>query len=238
MKHHFWLSLTAFFGWACAPVLAQESYYVIVYGAQRPIINQPSLTHSWATFIRVSGEAGTPAVKIDSFTVSWLPATLEVRPLKLHPEPGVNLDVHPSFQWAQDNCLRVSMWGPYQIDKCLYDRAVFKFSRLENGEVRYKAADIGYDSYYVCNCIHALADIAQGPRLRIGQPGWGETASYFITLTYRPFIIDDGRTHAWLLGPLGLEGYRVVRRDLEDNPTRNLLLRGAQNVWQYRLRRD
>lgn len=235
-------TLVAIAGTPPAPVVVQppvpESYYVIVWGSQRPIINQPNHTHSWATFVRVTGDPAVPgACKIDSFTVSWLPATLIVRPLKLHPEPGVNLDLHRTFAWAINDHQRISMWGPYQIDKCLYDRAVFKHFRLENGEVRYKAADFGYDSYYVCNCIHALADIAEGPRLRIGQPGWGESASYFITLTYRPFMIGDTQTHDWLLAPLGLDGYCVVRRDLENNPTGGLLLRGAQNMRQYKLRR-
>jgi hypothetical protein len=219
-----------------APAKAQESYYAIVFGSQRPVFNQPDHTHNWAVFVRVIGDPCKPGALIEPFTVSWLPCTLIVRPLKLHPEPGVNLELHRTFAWAYDDRQRVSMWGPYQIDKSLYDSAVVKFARLESGEVRYKAADVGYDSWYVSNCIHALADISQGPRLRVGQPGWGESAAYFITLTYRPFIIDDSRTHDWLLGPLGLGGYHVVRRDLEDNPTHNLLLRGAQNLRQFRLR--
>src|SRR5688572_10384417 len=219
-----------------APTL--ETYYVIMWGSQRPILNQPDHTHSWATFVRVAGDPAVPgACRIDSFSVSWLPATLIVRPLKLHPEPGVNLELHSTFAWATGDRQRISMWGPYQIDRCLYDRAAAKHFRLESGEVRYKAADFGYDSYYVSNCIHALADIAQGPRLRIGQPGWGESASYFITLTFRPYMIDDTQIHDWLLEPLGLDGYCVVRRNLEDNPTGGLLLRGAQNLRQYKLRR-
>jgi hypothetical protein len=215
---------------------AQESYYVIVFGSQRPVINQPDHTHSWAVFVRVVGDPCQPGAQIDHFHVSWLPATLIVRPLKIHPEPGVNLELHRTINWALDDRQCISMWGPYQIDKCLYDSAVAKFMRLESGAVRYKAADFGYDSAYVSNCIHALADISQGPRLRIGQPGWGESASYFITLTYRPFIIDDNRTHDWLLAPLGLTQYHFTRRDLEVNPTSGLMLRGAQNFKQRRLR--
>jgi hypothetical protein len=214
---------------------AQESYYVIIFGSQRPIINQPAHTHTWATFIRVVGDPAKPQ-KVEPYNVSWLAATMIVRPLALFPEPGANVELHRSVQWALDDCQRVSMWGPYQIDKCLFDRALDKQASLEAGEVRYKAEDIGHNSARVSNCIHAVADIVQGPRLRIGQPGWGQSASYFVALTYRPFIIDDQTTHDWLLDALALRNYPIVRRDLEDNPTRNILLRGMQNIWQYRLR--
>lgn len=216
---------------------AQESYYVMVFGSQRPVINQPAHTHSWATFVRVTCDPARPgATRIEPHTISWLAATLVIRPMALHPEPGVNLELHRTLQWAYDDCQRVSVWGPYQVDKCLFDRALIKQSALESGEVRYKANDVGYDSARVSNCVHACADVAQGPRLRVGQPGWGQSASYFVTLTYRPFIIDDQTTHDWLLDALALRNYPLVRRDLDDNPTRNILLRGMQNVWQYRLR--
>ena len=108
---HFLLGLGALaaLAQAAAPPapLAMESYYVIVWGAQRPIINQPNHTHSWATFVRVAGDPAAPgSCRIDSFTVSWLPATLIVRPLKLHPEPGVNLELHRTFAWAINDRLR------------------------------------------------------------------------------------------------------------------------------------
>lgn len=220
-----------------AGATAQESYYVLVFGSQRPIINQGAHTHTWATFVRVTGDPTRPgASKVEPHTVSWLAATLIIRPMALLPEPGVNLDLHRSLQLAYDDCQRVSMWGPYQIDKCFFDRAVIKQATLESGAVRYKAVDVGYDSARVSNCVHACADISQGPRLRVGQPGWGQSASYFVALTYRPFMLDDRTTHDWLLDALALRPYPIVRRELEDNPTRNFVLRGMQNIRQYRLR--
>jgi len=216
---------------------ADEKYYLIVFGSQRPIINQPAHTHTWATFIRVVDNPAKPgSAKVEPYTISWLPATLIIRPMALRPEPGVNLELHRTVNFVLDDCQCVMMWGPYEIEKCFFDRVAAKKASLESGEVRYKANDTGRDSARVSNCIHAVADISQGPRLRIGQPGLGHSASYFVALTFRPFIIDDQTTHDWLLDALALRDYPIERRDLEDNPTRNIALRLMQNLWQFRLR--
>jgi hypothetical protein len=45
------------------------------------------------------------------------------------------------------------MWGPYRIRKDLYDRAAAQRAYLESGAVRYKAADTGYRSARVSNCV-------------------------------------------------------------------------------------
>ena len=231
------LSLLALTFLAVSTAGADERYYLIVFGSQRPIINQPAHTHTWATFIRVVDDPAKPgSAKVEPYTISWLAATLIVRPLALRPEPGVNLELHRTVNWALDDCQCITMWGPYEVEKCFFDRVAAKKASLESGEVRYQANDIGRNSARVSNCIHAVADISQGPRLRIGQPGWGHSASYFVALTFRPFMIDDRTTHDWLLDALALRDYPIERRDLEDNPTRNIALRVAQNFWQFRLR--
>src|SRR5215210_6844984 len=124
------------------PTPSEESYFVVVFSAQRPIINQPRHAHNWATFIRVSGPAG-PNAKVDWHTVSWMPATLFVRPWRPLAEDGVNLDLQHTIEWARNDCLRISLLGPYRIDKCLFDRSLAKVEQLQSGSVRYKAIDFG-----------------------------------------------------------------------------------------------
>jgi hypothetical protein len=217
---------------------ADEAYFVVIFGSQRPIISQPNHTHSFATFIRLTGDLCQPAsAQLEAFTISWLPQTMEVRVFAFRPECGANFDLPTTLNWACDDGQRISFWGPFQIDKCLYDRALWKFGQLNSGSVQYKAVDTGYNSAEVSNCIHAVADVVQGPRLRIGTPGWGQSASYFLTLTFQPYFLDGGRTHDWLLDRLGLGCWRLIRRDLDrGNPTVKLLLRGAQNLRHWRLR--
>jgi hypothetical protein len=212
---------------------AGDAYFVLVFGAERPDINRPCYTHSWATFVRVSC-ADSPAV--EAFTISWMPRNLQIRPWALLPEAGVNLDLSESLAWADGVRVRVSLWGPYQIDRALYERAAAKRARLDSGEVRFKSNDAAYNSDTVSNCVKAVADVAEGPRVRVGQPGWGESASYFVVQSYRPFLLDPSSTHDWLLDQLGLASVRFVRRSLDENPTRSPVLRAAQNLLNWRLR--
>src|SRR5438309_366235 len=86
---------------APAAARAEDRHYLWVFAAQaRPWC--PAHTHTWATFARV-GEGAAPAGPrpLETFTISWMPATLKVRFQALRPEPGVNLDLLTSFQFVQ-----------------------------------------------------------------------------------------------------------------------------------------
>jgi hypothetical protein len=195
---------------------AGEVYFMVVFGAERPH-KRATHTHSWATFIRAHGEGDNLATyALEWRTISWLPHSLNVRTVCVLPEPGVNLDLHATFDLVLREKLRISQWGPYQIDKTLYERALQQIEYLESGAVRYKAVDVGYSTRRVSNCIHALSDLAQRHgRLRIGSPAWGELASYEITRELRPWIINPCQVHDWLEVPLGLRNYPIVHRTLD-----------------------
>jgi hypothetical protein len=131
------------------------------------------------------------------------------------------------------------MWGPYQIDCALYERARRQADALDQGALCYKAVDALYPVERVSNCIHVFGALAVGaPRLRFATPGWGESASYFITLNLAPWILDRCQTHEWVTERLGLGCYPIARRDLDHNPTRNPVLRESQNVLQRNVTRD
>src|SRR6202022_3434320 len=100
---------------------------------------------------------------------------------------------------------RVSLWGPYQIDRDLFERAVRQIRLLDSGQVLYKANDTGYRVDHVSNCIHAVSSIVEGIRLRVGSPGWGETASYAVLVRFQPWVIDHDRVHPWVGSALGLD---------------------------------
>jgi hypothetical protein len=54
-----------------------------------------------------AARAGAAAVDVGA--ISWLPATLDIRPLRLYPEPGVDLGTHETIVYARDDGERVSM---------------------------------------------------------------------------------------------------------------------------------
>jgi hypothetical protein len=212
---------------------AAESYYVVIFAAQQHDgTNHAHIAHSFGTFVKLTwADQCHPAPRMEAFTISWLPQTMDVHLWRVLPEPGVNVDLPASLALAQRQCQCVSMWGPYEIQPCLYERALARKAELESGHVRYKALDTGFPTARVTNCIHALSDIAfDTKRLRLGTPSWGDPASFFIVQSFRHWIIAEERTHDWLLPPLGLANYPVIRRDLCHNPTERPVARAIQNA--------
>ncbi len=69
-----------------------ERFYVLVFASQS-VPRTPAYAHTWATVVRaVDRPGGRPAP--EAHTISWLPATLDIRPLRPRVEPGVNLGLH------------------------------------------------------------------------------------------------------------------------------------------------
>jgi hypothetical protein len=195
---------------------AGDAYYVMVFGAQRTP-PQPRYAHSFATFVHATWEGDGPcpdSPTLEARTISWLPANGIVRVVALA-ECGRNFELFETLHWARDSQQRVSMWGPYQIEQPFHDRSMRHKALLDSGQVLYKADDAGHRTDRVSNCIHAVSSAAEGYRLRVAQPGWGEMASYAIVMRFRPFIIDDEHIHTWIGSALGLDDYPIIYRDLE-----------------------
>jgi hypothetical protein len=212
------------------PAQADEAYFMLVFGSQRPV-NLPRHTHTFATFVKATWTGpGCTTPQIQAWTISWLPCTLAIEPYRLCPESGMNLDLHSTLRWARADGQRISLWGPYQIQKELFDHALGQIAHLQSGAVSYKAVDTGYPADRVSNCSHAVGALVPDSRIHLGIGSWGDSASYFVTLALAPWIIDSRRTHDWILPRLGLCDCPLVRRGLECIPTRNPLVRTWQMV--------
>ena len=212
------VALLLFWGVGETQARAAEFYYVTVFGAQRDALT-PSLTHSFATFSRAVGSGPCAQnYRLESFTISWLPRTRECCAYRLLPEPGVNLGLCQTLKWAADNGMRVSAWGPYQIDKELYDRAWRQFVLLHNGEVEYKMLDAGFCSCRATNCSHAVSSVADGHRRQILSPGYGETAGYYLARRFCPWVVNPCHAHDWVYARLGLNASPILRRDIDEPP--------------------
>jgi hypothetical protein len=137
---------------------SEEFYYVAVFGSQQMPPN-PNYTHSFAAFTKATGEGPCPKAFVvdECFSISWLPRTLEVRTRKLCPECGVNYPLHPTIKLALSEDQRVSLWGPYRIDRELYEKARAQAGLLESGRVQYKAA------------IASACLVPDGARRRVGS---------------------------------------------------------------------
>jgi hypothetical protein len=216
---------------------AEQFYYMSVFSAQRPVINRPMYSHTFAAFVKQTVCNGKSS--LESFTISWLPRGRLVQPLALLPEEGRNYGLHETLQFAACEKTRVSMWGPYQIQPLLYCRALKQRGQLESGEVLYKAVDTPWPAARVSNCIHAVSDLAEdSPPLRIASSGWGDPASYYVTLHLSPWIIDYRRTYEWVYDVLGLRSYCIVRRDLSEGNPAGVGVSAFMSVTQIRLQRQ
>lgn len=195
-----------------ARVRAAEWYYVMVFGSQ----SSPKAlryTHTWATFVKAEGEGTDPsAYTLSENTISWLPRTLDVRVLAIHPETGVNLSLEDTLRVVHGTRQDVMMWGPFIIRKELYDRSLWVRSILESGQAQYRAISTSRDML-VSDCIHAVAAVDpvfgrdHYPLVRIGIP-----ASRYIARQVVVRSVHDQASHdsSWLVPRLGLDRYPIT----------------------------
>jgi hypothetical protein len=200
-------------GFFASAARADDSYYMLIFAYQgRP--NLPRFAHSFAAFVKTSEvkDVGLDASRIEIHTISWLPATLSVEPLRLRPVAGRNLDLLETLQLAASQNADISAWGPYRIQKDLYDRAVAQIDRLSRGEIAFKAMDRGFRPTTASNCFHAISDILDGPLLDTGT-AYGNPASEMVRDHLSGQIIQPNSTYRFLIKPMGLEKYPITYRD-------------------------
>ncbi len=188
---------------------AEELYYMVVFAAQRSF-NRPQHTHTFATFVKATGEGPTlDSYQIENHTISWTAARLQLHLYRWRPEQGVNLDLQASLQLALRNRERLCKWGPYQIQQELYERAVQQVARLESGAVQYKLLDRRFRPHRAICCIHAVSDIHPENRILDSGRARGESASALVVRHLRPWILAPDETHDWVSERLGLSAYPI-----------------------------
>jgi hypothetical protein len=199
---------------ALAPPPAADGtrYYFILFGGQS-VPYHPRTAHTWATFVKATPADGK--MLVESFTISWLPVTAEVRPLRLHAEPGKNFTLEETFAIAESNRDRISMWGPFEIDAAWYERAVVQAARLESGVVQYRVLDSFGLNDRVQHCVRAITSsdttrqLRLQPVLQVGEPGTSRLATKYAR---NGAFVGGPVTHDWVIPAVGLDRFPVVRR--------------------------
>jgi hypothetical protein len=197
------------------PAAAADRYYMVVFASQANP-NVPRAAHTWATFIKASG-AGPffwDYQNVDSHTISWMPASLAIVPARLRPEPGKNFDMQTTLKWAQSMGGRVSAWGPSQIQKGLYDRALAQIRVLNSGAMAYKAIDWRYRGSGVVSCFHAVSDIDVDNGWLETNGAYGDAASDMVAHHLQRWIIEPKKTYPALLKKLGLAKVEIRSQGL------------------------
>jgi hypothetical protein len=191
-----------------------EHFYITLFGSQStPRI--PRLTHSWATVLHVVDQAEGRPPLVESHTISWLPATLEIYTWRFHTEKAVNLDLQETLRSVLANGERVSQWGPYECRPNLYYRFLVQKEFLESGRIGYQCVDTVGEAARTgdgCDCIHAMTDMdPQMSRNHYPLIRYGDSATRFIVreIRRRGVLINPDQTHCWLNAYLGLDSYPV-----------------------------
>lgn len=188
-------------------------YFFILYGGQS-LPFKPRTAHTWATFVKATPDAAG-VIGVESFTISWLPATGDVKPWRLRAETGKNFTLEETFVIAAEQKDRVSMWGPFEIDATRYELAVVQAQLLESGAVRYRAIDSFTRNIWIEHCVHAvtyadpiLKERIQ-PVLQVGEPGTSRLAERYLK---SGAFIGGAVTHDWVLTATGADQFPVIRR--------------------------
>ncbi len=195
-------------GWCNHPVGAAEKHYMVVFSWQAAPARARN-AHTFATFVNVADDVGSDdGPRIESHTISWLPRSLSIVVIRRFAEEGVNLDLQGSLDFAKKNNARITAWGPFEVQKELYERALRQIDRLNSGEIAYKAIDRRFRDMAL-NCMHAVADIDTDNGILSLGSAYGEEASARVAQHLRRWMIDPKRTSPWVAEQLGLGDYDV-----------------------------
>ena len=211
-------------GLSAGPARGDERYFVLIFGSQSsPKVYRRS--HTWATFVKAVGEGpdlSNYALEVN--TISWLPASLNVKVFSPKPEKGVNFDLEQTLNYVYSKRESVTMWGPFVIGQPIYERSVRVPQIAESGAAKYRAISNGQDML-ISDCIHAVAavDPVLGrnhyPLIRIGKPASRYIARQIMT---RSLFDQYQYDNSWLVARLGL-----CRHPIQVVPPRTIPKRGC-----------
>lgn len=226
-----WL-LAAVVGFLCGTprtACAGEFYYVMIFGSQSHP-KQLRYTHTWATFIKATGEGTDPnGYSLEYHTISWLPRTLDVKVLRPWPEPGVNLDLYQTLQAVYAKGESVTMWGPLIVGSPVWERSLRVQSIIASGAPQYRAISTTYN-LLISDCIHAVAAVdpdfgrAHYPLIRIGKPASRYIARQVMTRSPAMGIEQELHDNSWLIPRFGLDRYPIEVVPPQQIPRRNCFL--------------
>lgn len=193
---------------------AGEHYYLMIFGSESRI-KRAKFTHTWATMVRVNESDSTA---MEPHTISWMPATLDIKALARKVEPGTNLELKFTIEEMLRHGEHVVMWGPYEVPFGLYQRFLVQKRFMESGTVGYQCIDSIGEAARTglgCNCIHAVTDMdplydrQQYPLSYFGISG---SRNVVKQIHERPTIIGPNRCHTWVATALGLDDYPIERK--------------------------
>ncbi len=195
--------------------LCEDRCYLVLFGGQAGKV-RPRTAHTWATFVK-----GNPQ-RVESFTISWLPVRLPVRPCRLFPEPGRNYGLHETLDLFNTGRQEIGMWGPYEIQPSWCEQARAHKQLLDSGAVKFQTMDRGplrpggpVRRPDISHCVHAVTRTNNALRESTSPVfSYGEyiTRKVADQMNEEGLLVHPEQTHDWLITALDLERYHLTRR--------------------------
>lgn len=191
-----------------ARIVADDRHYLLMFASQgNPPL--PAESHTFAVFAKATkDERGTFSL-VESHCISWLPRSLEIEVLELNSVTGKNLSLAETLKWARKTDARVTMWGPYQVKKDLYDMAVQQVERLNANAIEYVVLDGRRRGRKASNCIHAVSDLDTTRRQLATGTAYGDLASQMVLRHFEPYLIESTEPTRWLCDQLQLKADEI-----------------------------
>lgn len=188
-------------------------YYFVLFGGQS-VPFRPRTAHTWATFVKTTPTADGRQ-EVEQVTISWLPASGPVQPLRLRAVEGKNYSLDETFAKMAANNAQVSVWGPFETDAVRYESAVRQAHTLNSGAVRFRSIDSFSCHRGVQHCVHAvtyadptLQRLLQ-PVIRVGEPGTSNLAAKYV----RSGSVAGPQSHPEVLALIGADRYPAIHRE-------------------------
>jgi hypothetical protein len=204
------------------PAAARADDYFVTLFCAESVPYRPTDTHSFVSLARVPSNG---AAELDA--ICWGPANMKIRGLTLRPEEGTNFTLTETLDWVKGNCWRVSVWGPYKVERELYCALKAQAERLNSGTVKYKPTDTLQRRAVAQNCYHALTSPVAPLKRYAGAFTAGDAAGTTILQVYKPYLIDPCTTHDEILKLIGADKYDLTRRSFAYQPGRVDAIRSA-----------
>jgi hypothetical protein len=198
---------------AISRIRGGDQHFLILLANQRRL-NLPQFAHSFALFVHVV--RSSTSTRVDgrhTFSISWLPRSLAIS-IFGSPEPGVNLAVRDTLDWAASIASPVTARGPYRIKPEFFERARQRREFLDSGSSQFVVLDGKHRRDGAFNCMHAISDLGLTPHLLDTGFAYGLRANQRILDYFSPWILDANQTHSWLADLLELRAEGIHMPDL------------------------
>jgi hypothetical protein len=185
---------------------------------------RPKTAHTWATFVKA--RHSNQSLEIETFTISWLPKDMPVKPLRIRPVPGRNYSLKETMSLFTTGKHEIGLWGPYEINEHWFREAELRKADLDSGSVEYRVLEREGRSMSgrnqqpeIAHCVHAISRTNHALRAA-SRPvfAYGELITRRLAekIHETGLLVNPDVRHDWLLPLLEIETKSLKRHDLDD----------------------